>query len=147
MGPPPHGASISPPRPLRAEAPGAAQTYQGEAGCCHVGHDLPGDVGGGVAPAAEVEAQAPVRGHEGEPCKPEGGCWQGWPSLVPPCSQHPGKATPAKPPRQHSWLSHTNDIQVLPHHTLGVGAQEDVEVQDAPSRAPGQGRAGLQEHV
>jgi len=72
---------------------GAAQTYHGEAGCRHVGHDLPGDVGGGVAPAAEVEAQAPVRGHEGEPWKPGGrvlaGRAQRQPSIALPSSPAP----------------------------------------------------------
>lgn len=60
-----------------------------------------------------------------------------------PC--HAAHGIPAEPSRP--WLSHTNHIQVLPHHAFGVGAQEDVEVQDSPRRAPGQGRAGLQEHV
>lgn len=63
--------------------------------------------------------------------------------MAQPFSQHPGKAILAKP----WWQSHTNDIQVLPHHALGVRAQEDVEVQDPTRGAPGQGRAGLQEHV
>lgn len=41
----------------------------------------------------------------------------------------------------------THDIQVLPHHALGVGAQEDVEVQNPARRAPRQGRARLQDDV
>lgn len=131
--------------PMAGRAPGAAQTYQGEASCCHVGHDLPGDVSGGVAPAAEVEAQAPVWGHKGEPWRAEGGAGRDGPALCHPIALlcHDSHSILAKP----SWQSHTNDIQVLPHHTLGVRAQEDVEVQDPTRGAPGQGRAGLQEHV
>lgn len=56
----------------------------------------------------------------------------------------------AKPSRQHPpppATRPTDDVQVLPHHALGVGAQEHVEVQDPARRAPGQGWAGLQEHV
>lgn len=58
----------------------------------------------------------------------------------------------AKPPPERPYphpprLGPTDDIQVLPHHALGVRAQENVEIQDPTRRAPGQGRAGLQEHV
>ena len=45
------------PRPLPS-------THQGEVGPGHVLHDLAGDGRGGVAPAAQVEAQAPIRWHE-----------------------------------------------------------------------------------
>lgn len=36
----------------------------------HVLHHLADDGGGGVAPAAEVETEAPVRRHEGVSCRP-----------------------------------------------------------------------------
>lgn len=75
--------------------------YQGEASCRHVHHNLPGDVGGRVAPAAEVEAQAPVWGHEGEPWKPGGQVLarraQGWPGSTIPRSPAP----PAEPAQEH----------------------------------------------
>ena len=41
----------------------------------------------------------------------------------------------------------THDVQVLPHHALGLRAQEDVHIQDPACRPPAEGRAGLQDHI
>ena len=42
---------------------------------------------------------------------------------------------------------HTDNLQVLSYHTLGVGAQKDVQVQDPSNWHPGEGRRGLQGHL
>lgn len=41
----------------------------------------------------------------------------------------------------------TNNIQILAHHTLWIWAQEDIEIQDAPSCSPCYGWTGLQYHI
>jgi len=41
----------------------------------------------------------------------------------------------------------TDDFHVLPDDGGGIGAEEDVEVEDSPDGAPGEGRGGLEDHV
>lgn len=122
-----------------------------------------------------MEAQAPVRGHEWEPCKSggraaslcpthsrgaargpgvfwgEGDCNLHLPILPDSChstrSLPAAPGTPGAPAPQVLLQTPTHDVQVLPHHALGVGAQEDVEVQNPARCAPRQGRARLQDHV